>query len=1033
MSSIDNARHGDNSATPAQDGGVQPGCCTAPMAQDGSASSAGASSQSIQPAGRTRVRNDDPHLDLPRIDRVLAWAQRRLATRRGYALLYFLLFSITWIPIMGTILLAGKSFFWQTDGLSQQYVWFVYTGQWLRDLFSTLITEHRLHLPEWTIYSGYGTDIIMAFGSTLAQPFYWLSALVPSRYAEFAFEFIIILMVYLGGLAFSAWALQRGCTRSSTLIGAICYAFAGNVCVMFTQPSFLLMLIVGPLVLLGTDRIFAHKSPALFLLVMSWTFLITFYDAYMVCILLVIYCLFNFFFYTEKDRPRAGRGLRLLGWVGLFVWLIVISMLVACILMLPQVMNIIESSRLEVERTGYLLYATYYYSEFLSSFLTTVDLGGDAFFGVNVLGGIVVLFLLLRFRSHKALCLAVVLFLVMLLLPVFGRIMNGFQYPANRWSWAFDILCSYAIARVLPQTLKASRRERLRIGVVIALYGVIILALPLPGRDLVFGICYMTLLLMAFVLFTARQWKRERILAAICCVAMLSGAVTFCTYISPYFINKATQLVGFDKNWLFHTTQNAQGLISQVDDYDSMYRYDRPTTFAGAIHNSNLITSLMAPDYYNSFYNQDIDNFNTSLGLVDTEGLNFRYGSLNARVELMALLGVKYYYIATSYLPLLPASFQDGQSLVTAYGRGGEHQLFETDMVAPLAFVSTSYITTEDYYALNQVDRGAALLQGLVLDEDDVTEGMQDVSDELEGFSSEIPYTITGSSDVIFEDGGFRALSPNAWIDISFETTEDAETYLQVTGLSFEDIPLRDHFTDAGWEKLGFIGRMQANAAQVTLNPVLSGKIAVMIGDACPGIFYVLNESHNLYGGKHDWSLNMGTAASEKGSVRLRIKTPGRFSYDSLTLRTLPLDSMEAQVETLKANGASNITLVDNGISAHASSETAAQLFFSVAYSSGWTATVDGEPATIHKADIGFISVDIPAGEHDVLLTYHTPYLDEGCVLSVVGLVLCVLSCLGLRWWRGRKQPARLAEALPAAELPPVDSPALAADVRGQE
>ena len=39
----------------------------------------------------------------------------------------------------------------------------------------------------------------------------------------------------------------------------------------------------------------------------------------MACILLVMYCLVQFFWGVEAGRPRKGRAVRLLGWVGVFV------------------------------------------------------------------------------------------------------------------------------------------------------------------------------------------------------------------------------------------------------------------------------------------------------------------------------------------------------------------------------------------------------------------------------------------------------------------------------------------------------------------------------------------------------------------------------------------------------------------------------------------------------------------------------------------------------------------------------------------
>ena len=58
---------------------------------------------------------------------------------------------------------------------------------------------------------------------------------------------------------------------------------------------------------------------------------------------------------------------------------------------------------------------------------------------------------------------------------------------------------------------------------------------------------------------------------------------------------------------------------------------------------------------------------------------------------------------------------------------------------------------------------------------------------------------------------------------------------------------------------------------------------------------------------------------------------------------------------------------------------------------SGWGATVDGAPASIHTANGLFQSVDLPAGRHHVELRYRTPGLRLGFGLSLLGWCLAAL------------------------------------------
>ena len=109
-------------------------------------------------------------------------------------------------------------------------------------------------------------------------------------------------------------------------------------------------------------------------------------------------------------------------------------------------------------------------------------------------------------------------------------------------------------------------------------------------------------------------------------------------------------------------------------------------------------------------------------------------------------------------------------------------------------------------------------------------------------------------------------------------------------------------------------------------------------------------------------------------------------------------------------------------------------VFFSVPYDKGWSATVNGEPARVERASIGFMAVRAPAGDNTIRFTYRTPGLYAGILLTLGSALL--LAAYLLLWRRfGRPEPRpprtrredfdRLEEALDGAppaeweDLPP--------------
>jgi hypothetical protein len=76
----------------------------------------------------------------------------------------------------------------------------------------------------------------------------------------------------------------------------------------------------------------------------------------------------------------------------------------------------------------------------------------------------------------------------------------------------------------------------------------------------------------------------------------------------------------------------------------------------------------------------------------------------------------------------------------------------------------------------------------------------------------------------------------------------------------------------------------------------------------------------------------------------------------------------------------------------------------------GWTATLDGKPVPILRADFAFQAVPVPAGTHELRLTYRNRWVPLGAAVSA-GTLLLLVGALALRSRRVRRE----APAVPAA------------------
>lgn len=88
------------------------------------------------------------------------------------------------------------------------------------------------------------------------------------------------------------------------------------------------------------------------------------------------------------------------------------------------------------------------------------------------------------------------------------------------------------------------------------------------------------------------------------------------------------------------------------------------------------------------------------------------------------------------------------------------------------------------------------------------------------------------------------------------------------------------------------------------------------------------------------------------------------------------------------------VTYAPNRAEVHASVAAPAVLMLSDAYSDDWRVTVDGQPATLYRANYAFRGVWLPPGEHTVLFSYQPrAFLIGGAIslLALLGLVAYAL------------------------------------------
>ena len=86
-------------------------------------------------------------------------------------------------------------------------------------------------------------------------------------------------------------------------------------------------------------------------------------------------------------------------------------------------------------------------------------------------------------------------------------------------------------------------------------------------------------------------------------------------------------------------------------------------------------------------------------------------------------------------------------------------------------------------------------------------------------------------------------------------------------------------------------------------------------------------------------------------------------------------------------------------------SEKGGLVVFSEIYYPGWTATIDGQPAELGRANYILRALKVPAGKHEVVLEFRPTTVSTSNAISYAMLALLLLG-FGFAAWRSRKQQA---------------------------
>ena len=907
---------------------------------------------------------------------------------------YSLLFLPIALLVFFGLFSSGREIIWNIDGLGQYYPFFIYEGQWIRGIVGGLFSGQGFQVPLWEWCSGYGADIPTTFDVFL-DPLNLVSAVTPPSLSEWVFQLLVLARLYLSGLAFVFYCRTRSENKTGTVVGALLYALCGAGLTGMRWSSGLHALMLFPVILAGAERILARKKPWVFIASLAMLAIMSYYFTYMACILLVGYLAVRV---VMVERPHLTVG-RFLKWVAVFVSLVVLCLILAGFAIVPAFSALLGMDRLVDQATTVpVLYSPVYYMDFFTGFLSTNEVGSDTYQGFGGLAffGCIALFSQRKNRELKA---SFCVLTVFMLIPMVGSVFNGFNYASNRWAWAYDLCVAFILVRTAPLLLKENSTLRRQMAMGCACYALLFFIPYCRSEANVAGFAAMLCALIALSVFTDKGGSRSPLVFALCVTLAINGFY----YVSASENGNGGMQTPLGIAYKKLTSMSIDNVVTNIPK-DQWWRYDAgqlPHATVDRISNNSLVLGLQGIDFYNSVYNDRVDAFHTELDIAGDD-INFKYYNLQGRPELMALLGVRYYIYRTNGTDSIPYGF-DAQNVVAEQEiMGLNHQAIEARRALPLGIAFNKALARKDYLALTPAQRQQALLQAVVLKDDAATgnrEGASFVQPSSLAFEDTVlPFEVTSASGVSLEDGRFVVSSAQASITLSFKGLEHADTYVYFNNLQYEKALPSSFISEE--EKANMPWHYKANMLLKDLSYIPpTGYELYTQSNVCPHTGILTNSlpSNHMFGNKSTWLVNMGYAEDAASSATITFNVPGVYTFDDLQVVAQTHEHFDEWMRQRDVATLQNVEQGCNRLTGSIDLSEAQTLLLTVAYSSGWTAYVDGEQAPLLSGDTGFMALDLSAGHHDIELRYQTPGLMAGFAVTGAGLVALAVLAVVLR------------------------------------
>ncbi len=885
--------------------------------------------------------------------------------------LYTVAFSLISLFIFMCFYLNGKSLIWSHDGVPQHVNSLAYYGKYLREILYTLLKEHRLSVPMWDMHIGYGSDILTTLHYyVIGDPLTLPAVFVPEDKTEYLYEILIFLRIYLAGITFSRYCFYHKNPKQATFLGTLVYIFAGwTIYASMKHPYFSNPMIYLPMILMGIDKIYKKEKPFIFIWSTALAAMSNFYFFYMLCIFMFLYAAFRYFVMFAKRSVSDVRK-----WFVKFLGYYAVAVLMAGVILLPVLVPLFGTDRMQVENYVPLLYDRVYYEKYLGCLIgENMIQWGVAGYSAVAMAGVFVIFS--RRKKYTALKIGFLVLNLFLLIPFAGHLLNGFSYVSNRWIWAYGMLIAYIFVKAYPELFHLTVYEKRRIFLMLLIYCTLALFSEAARTQRNMAAVILLVLAVFTIVSYGNIFSQGQYLCAMLAGILVVSILLNVTYQYSYAKDYLSEFT--DRGEAYEKLESGADMAVLDTGDSSVYRYDQYGSLP--YDNTAMQMGTNSAAYYFSVANGNISRFFSEMYL--NTPWEQHYENLDGRTILDRLASVKYFVIRSDGIGYLPYGYTKEKGNAQKGSR--EYHAYQCEAYLPLGYTYDSCILKEEYEKLSAVEKQQALLQGVILEDSSLPEAKPEFSDQ------EIAYQIVAGEGLRQEAGKIIVTRENAQMKLVFKGLEDSETYLVAKGLDFEALSPREIVDGSDWEKMTLYEQRKIlyEDSQWRYWKDSQEASVKVTGQFPEKEIKIFTDKYNAYSGRHDFLCNTGYWEEQRRSITLTFEKPGIYSYDSLQVVCQPMEQIDAYTEKLGEEALTDVQMDANEITGRITVSKQKALVLALPYSEGFRAYVDGKETELRQANTMYMALELPPGSHDIRLTYRTPYLYSGICLTVSGAV----------------------------------------------